>query len=84
MISTGNNMQSTGFQSPPGPPSRRLPSVASGERLYDDYSIFYSKTRAGSSLTEPHFGPDNGVHLNYPLLSLEFHHQNLDLGVLLY
>ena len=63
MISTGNNMQSTGFQSPPGPPSRRLPSVASGERLYDDYSIFYSKTRAGSSLTEPHFGPDNGVHL---------------------
>jgi hypothetical protein len=63
MIYTGNNMQSTGFQSPPGPPSRRLPSVASGERLYDDYSIFYSKTRAGSSLTEPHFGPDNGVHL---------------------
>ena len=37
--------------------------VASGERLDDDYSMFYFKTLAGSSLTEPHFGPNNGVHL---------------------
>ena len=63
MLSTGINTQFTGCQSPPGPPSRRLPSVASGERRYDDYSIFYSKTWAGSSLTKPHFDPNNGVHL---------------------
>jgi len=62
MFSTEFNMQATGFQSPPGPPSRRLPAVTSGERHYDEFSCFNLKTRAGSTLTTPVFGPNNGVH----------------------
>jgi len=58
MLSTEFNMQSTVFQSPPGPPSRRLPSVASGERHYDDCFFHW----AGSTLTTPVFGTNNGVH----------------------
>jgi len=64
MMSTGFNMQSTGSQSPPGPPSRRLPSVASGERHYDGYFSLW----AGSTLTTPVFGPNNGVHRRKPSL----------------
>ena len=60
MFSTGFNMQFTSCQSPPRPPSRRLPSVASGERHYDHYLFFW----AGSTLTSPVFGPNNGVHRN--------------------
>ena len=58
MQSTVFNMQFTGFRSPPRPPSRRLPSVASGENHYDDdFSLW-----AGSTLTTPVFGPNSGVH----------------------
>ena len=66
-ISTENNGMSTACQSPPRPPSRRRPSVASGQRPYDGY---YSSIilRAGSTLTEPHFGPKDGVHLK-PVIS---------------
>jgi hypothetical protein len=60
MLSTRTNRLSTMYQSPPRPPSRRLPSVASGEN-HDVGFVFLGK--AGSTLTDPHFGLDNGVHL---------------------
>ena len=62
MFSTGFNMQFTSCQSPPRPPSRRLPSVASGERHYDRYLFLW----AGSTLNSPVFGPNNGVHRRAP------------------
>ncbi len=63
MLSTGTNTQFTGFQSPPGPPSRRLPSVASGEMHYDDYPFSFWAGTPFTTLTKPVFGPNNGVHL---------------------
>jgi hypothetical protein len=70
-LSTASNGLSTVCQSPPGPPSRRLPAVASGE-LHDDYDGFFSN-RAGSTLAEPDLGPETGVHpidRNYKLMSV--------------
>ena len=70
MLFTETNMQFTGFQSPPGPPSRRLPSVAPGERHDDDYFSFWAGNPL-STLTKHVFGPDNGVHFKgYGLVCL--------------
>ena len=59
--STAFNKQFTSFQSPPGPPSRSLPSVASGKGDYYDY-ISLVLLKADSSLTKTDFGLDHGVH----------------------
>ena len=54
---------STRYQSPPAPPSRRLPGVASGQNHTTDTDLV---NRAGYTLAVPHFGPQNGVHLRLP------------------
>ena len=65
MGSTEHNSASTGCQSPPRPPSRRLPAVAPGVSYRTDTDVFNPvKNRAGSTLAEPHFGPKDGVHLS--------------------
>ena len=65
MLSTATNRLSTSCQSPPRPPSRRLPSVASGEQHYDEYEdLFDPFSKAGWFLADPDFGLKNGVHLN--------------------
>ena len=66
MMSTEKNRLSTACQSPPRPPSRRLPLVASGER-HDDYDEIFNWS--GYTLTVPHFGTTNGVHLYHMSLS---------------
>ena len=62
--STVKNTLPTACQSPPRPPSRRLPLVTSGWNYYydDNYDIVFSN-RAGSILAKPLFGPKDGVHL---------------------
>jgi hypothetical protein len=59
MTSTRNNMPWPGRQALLSLTFRRLPSVASGKTQISDGSVF---TRAGSTLAEPCFGLENGVH----------------------
>lgn len=61
-LSTGKHRLSTAFQSPPSPPSRRLPSVAPGERHDDDY-FSDNLRRTGSTLADPYLGLKDRVHL---------------------
>jgi len=63
--STVTNTQSTGFQSPPGPPSERLPMVASQRRYYYCFNFNGRKTAGHTTLTFTEFGLDNGVHHRY-------------------
>ncbi len=61
MFSTENRF-STGYQSPPRPPSQRLPRVAAGSQHDDDdHNMILSG--AGSSLTTRPLGLKDGVHL---------------------
>ena len=63
MFFTGNNRFSTGYQSPPRPPSTRLPWVAAvSRRDDDDHNMILSG--AGSTLTTRPLGLKDGVHLN--------------------
>jgi len=63
MLFTERKKLSTGCHSPPRPPSRRLPSVASGLQ-HNDYYYYDGFSPVGYTLTEPHFGPQNWVHLS--------------------
>jgi len=59
--------KSTTYQSPPRPPSQRLPLVASGQQHdYDDE--FFNEE--GYTLEVPLFGPQKGVHLTVPSRSV--------------
>ena len=61
MFSTENRF-STGYQSPPRPPSQRLPRVAAGSQHDDDdHNMILSG--AGSTLTTRPLGLKDGVHL---------------------
>jgi hypothetical protein len=62
VLSHGYNRIFTGFQSPPRPPSQRLPWVAAGPQ-HDDDDYNTNLSGAGSTLTTRPSGLKDGVHL---------------------